>query len=54
MEKFKVQRILAFKKITILEFQKIIICKIFHSSAKLIAKDSYIDEELIFMHESIM
>ena len=48
LKKFKVQTIL------VLDFKKRNDCKIFHSSAKLIASDSDIDKTFESMHESIM
>ena len=48
LKKFKVPTIL------VLECQKINDHKIFHSSVKLIARDSDIDEAFISMHQSIM
>ena len=48
LKKFKVQKIL------VLEYQKRNDRKIFHSSTKLIANDSDIDEAFISMHQSIM
>ena len=47
LKKFKVQTILA------LNYKKRNDCKIFHSSAELIASDSGIDEEFKSMHQSI-
>ena len=48
LKKFKVQSVL------ILQYKKINHCKIFHSSVKLIASDSDIDEAFKYMHQSIM
>ena len=48
LKKFKVQKIL------VLDYKKINDCKIFHSSPKLIASDSDIDEAIKSMHQSIM
>ena len=48
MKKFKVQTIL------VLEYKKRNDCKIFHSSVKLVASDSEIDEAFISTHQSIM
>ena len=48
LKKFKVQKIL------VSDYKKRNNRKIFHSSAKLIASDSDIDKELIFLHQSIM
>ena len=48
LKKFKVQSMLA------LEYRKRNDYKIFHSSAKLIANDSNIDEVFKFMHQIIM
>ena len=48
LKKFKVQTIL------VLGYKKRNDCKIFHSSAKLIASDSDIDEAFKSMHQSIM
>ena len=42
------------KRIVVLEYKKRNDCKIFHSSNKLIASDSDIDEVFKFMHQSIM
>ena len=47
LKKFKVQTIL------VLDYKKRNYCKIFHSSAKLIAIDLDIDETFKFMHQSI-
>ena len=48
LKKFKVQTIL------VLEYKKRNDHKIFHSSTKVIASDSEIDEAFTFMHQSIM
>ena len=48
LKKFKVQTILA------LDYKERNDHKIFHSSAKLIARDSGIDESFKFIHQSIM
>ena len=48
LKKFKVQKIL------VSDYKKRNNRKIFHSSVKLIASDSDIDKELIFLHQSIM
>ena len=48
LKKFKVQTILVF------DYKKTNDCKMFHSSAKLIASDSDIDEAFKAMHERIM
>ena len=48
MKKFNVQRIL------FLEYKKRNDCKIFHSSTKIGASGSYIDEVLISMHQIII
>ena len=48
LKKFKIQTIL------VLEYKKRNDHKIFHSSFKLIAEDSDIDEAFISMHQSIM
>ena len=42
------------QKILVLVYKKRNDCKIFHSSAKLIATDSQIDEAFKTMHQSIM
>ena len=51
LKKFKVQTILV---LLVLDYKKRNDCKIFHSSAKLIANDSDIDEASKSMHQSIM
>ena len=48
LKKFKVEAIL------IVDYKKRNDCKIFHSSAKVIASDSDIDEALKSIHQSIM
>ena len=48
LKKFKVQTIL------VLDYKKRNDCKIFHSSTKLIANDSGIDEAFKSMHQSII
>ena len=48
LKKVKVQTIL------VLDYKKRNDCKIFHSSSKLIASDSEIDEAFKSMHQSIM
>ena len=48
LKKFKIQTIL------VLEYKKRNDHKIFHSSFKLIAEDSDIDEAFVSMHQSIM
>ena len=48
LKKFKVQKIL------VLDYKKRNDCKIFHSSAKLIASDSDTDEAFKSIHQSIM
>ena len=48
LKTFKVQKIL------VSDYKKRNNRKIFHSSVKLIASDSDIDKELIFLHQSIM
>ena len=48
LKKFKVQTIL------VLDYKKRNNCNIFHSSAKLIASDSDIDEAFKSMHQSIL
>ena len=48
MKKFKVQAIL------VLDFKKRNDCKIFNSSAKVIARDSDIEEAFTSMHQSNM
>ena len=48
LKKFKVQAIL------VLDYKKRNDCKIFHSSAKLTARNSDIDEAFKSMHQSIM
>ena len=45
---------LKFKAVLVLDYIKKNGCKIFHSSAKLIANDSHIDEAFKSMHESII
>ena len=51
LKKFKVQTILV---LLVLDYKKRNDCKIFHSSAKLIANDSDIDKASKSMHQSIM
>ena len=48
LKKFKFQTIL------VLDYKKRYDCKIFHSSAKVIASDSGIDEAFKSIHQSIM
>ena len=48
LKKFKVEAIL------IVDYKKRNDCKIFHSSAKVVASDSDIDEALKSIHQSIM
>ena len=48
LKKFK------FHKVLVLDYKQAIDCKIFHSSAKLIATDSVIDEAFKSMHQGIM